>query len=308
MVAPGARPEVNKGQLAKNVGDYFRLRPQARDERGAPIDDDWIVRSVDATRVQLQNARTGQPVVLGFDHINDYLSDPQRDAGSVHHGFLRLHVELIVKPTSVEIEPLLGPRSVASSRAFQGDPLIIDAGGKRLFSWRGRDPLHLIEGEEPPMQRLGYYTILCDALRAASGREPEFAAPERLTGELVYELSPDFQAKWRLLGGNDRRPGTAVLVLTERRAQGPASAVEGGGSGLNEVWVDLEYASRSGLQGRLEQSGFTVRWIRDDRLARAVELEGWEKVVEQGDLGPQIFKVSSSDSNLTLAKKRRGNS
>lgn len=305
MVAPGKREEVNKGQLAKNIGDYFRLRPQARDERGAAVDDDWILRSVDTTKVQMQNARTGQAVVLGLDHINDYLSDPQRDTGAVRYGFLRLHVELVLKAKGVEIEPLLGPRAVASSRAFQGNPLVVDAGGKRLFSWRGRDPVHLIDGDEPPMQLLGYYTILCDAIRADSGREPEFAAPQRLTGEVVYELSPDFQAKWRLLGGNDRRPGTAVLVLTEKPAQAPASAVGGGGSAPNEVWVDLEYASKSGLQMRLEQAGFTVRWIRDDRLARAVELEGWEKVVEEGKFGPQIFKVSSPDSNLTLAKKRR---
>jgi hypothetical protein len=37
-----------------------------------------------------------------------------------------------------------------------------------------------------------------------------------LRGEIVYELSSDFRAKWRLLGGSSDGTGNQVLVVVPK--------------------------------------------------------------------------------------------
>jgi len=96
-------------------------------------------------------------------------------------------------------------------------PFILDDGGtRRFFTWRGRDPIHLINQEEMPRQLRGFSAPLCNALRRDSGLEPQFNLPDGLRGEVVYELSPDFRAKWRLLGGNSDGLGDQVLVVVPK--------------------------------------------------------------------------------------------
>jgi hypothetical protein len=97
-------------------------------------------------------------------------------------------------------------------------PLSVDDGGSpRYVTWRGRDPLHLIDHEEPARQLWGFAGPLCNALRRDSGFEPQFNLPENIRGEVVYELSPDFRAKWRLLGGSSDGRENQVLVLVPKR-------------------------------------------------------------------------------------------
>jgi len=95
--------------------------------------------------------------------------------------------------------------------------VVVDGNGSRRFvTWRGRDPVHLIDHEEPPRQLGGFSAPVCDALRRDSGFEPQFNLPDQIRGEVVYELSPDFRAKWRLLGGMGDGSGSQVLVLVPR--------------------------------------------------------------------------------------------
>jgi len=72
-----------------------------------------------------------------------------------------------------------------------------------------------------------------------------------------------------------------------------------------EKWVDLKYPSDSGLLAKLEKVGFKVAWCSDRILARRVDLEGWEVVVEQDAQGvPTMYRLKDRPSDQTLIKKR----
>ncbi|MCF8051402.1 MAG: hypothetical protein K9L59_09215 [Desulfobacterales bacterium] len=92
-----------------------------------------------------------------------------------------------------------------------------DNGKKRYFSWHSRDPIHLIENEGQDQQLLDFLVPLRDAIYEHSDMKPQFSFPHDLKGEIVYEISPDFQSKWRLLGGRGDGPGDQVLVLLPPR-------------------------------------------------------------------------------------------
>jgi len=77
---------------------------------------------------------------------------------------------------------------------------LTDGSTVRAFSWRGRDPVHLLS-EEAPRQLGPFFVALCDALRNETQREPEFQSRDRIDGDMVYELTPDHRARWSLLGG-----------------------------------------------------------------------------------------------------------
>lgn len=72
-----------------------------------------------------------------------------------------------------------------------------------------------------------------------------------------------------------------------------------------EKWVDLKYPSDSGLLAKLEKVGFKVAWCSDRILARRIDLEGWEVVLEQDAQGVQtMYKLKDRPSDQTLIKKR----
>ena len=116
------------------------------------MDDDWLVRAVDDRRVELVNQRSGDLASLGLDHVYGYDSDPQRDTDAIKYGFLKLHVDVTCTGRDVRIEPLPAPKT---ERGVRFTPLMVrDGNTERFFSWRDRDPIHLVRGEESPRQFL----------------------------------------------------------------------------------------------------------------------------------------------------------
>jgi len=72
-----------------------------------------------------------------------------------------------------------------------------------------------------------------------------------------------------------------------------------------EKWVDLRYPFDSGIQQRLESQGYTVKWCRDDKLSRKIDLEGWEIVVEPDDRGIRsTFRIEDRPTCQTLIKTK----
>jgi hypothetical protein len=74
---------------------------------------------------------------------------------------------------------------------------------------------------------------------------------------------------------------------------------------IAEKWVDFRYPSDSGMQAKLESSGFRVAWCFDSKLVRKVELEGWEVVLEKDSHGtPTTFHLRDRPDNQVLIRKR----
>ena len=93
--------------------------------------------------------------------------------------------------------------------------------------------------------------------------------------------------------------------LTIRPCARPGQKVAVSSTNIVEKWVDLRYPTDSGLQQRLESSGYQVRWSLDSKLSRRIDLEGWELVVEPDVYGiPTTFRVKDRVENHNLIKKR----
>ena len=77
-------------------------------------------------------------------------------------------------------------------------------------------------------------------------------------------------------------------------------------SDIAEKWVDFRYPNDSGIQARLEAEGFQVSWCADKYLARKLEFEGAEVVVETGQDGIATkFRLRTRPENQTLIKTRK---
>lgn len=292
---------MNKGQLQKNVGFHVRLRPPAVATPAFQRDDDWTVQKVEDEKLELLNERTGHVAVMGLDAVKSFTADPARDTASAKYGFLQLTVQVKLRDKNkADIDPLPFGRGDASGPSF--DPLVLTDGEReRLFSWRGRDAVHHLR-DEPPAQLMEFFVPLCNALRNESGREPEFCRPDRPTGDIVYELSSDFHARWPLLGGNGGKAGEAVLVLTNRPAEYRGAHVSAPGvPEPNISWVDLEYPARSGLKARLQAEGYEVSWRRDDKPRN----DGATPVIQEEHGLEFVLKVRDPETALTLYKRRR---
>lgn len=71
-----------------------------------------------------------------------------------------------------------------------------------------------------------------------------------------------------------------------------------------EHLVDLAFPTDSGLQQRLEQSGFRLVWSLERHVARRVQLEGWEVVVEPDRDGTlATYRVRDPRDDMILLKK-----
>jgi hypothetical protein len=68
--------------------------------------------------------------------------------------------------------------------------------------------------------------------------------------------------------------------------------------------VDFRYPSDSGLQDRLIAQGYKVSWALESRLARLIDLEGWEIVHERTPTGLARFRAKDRHDDQVLVKKR----
>lgn len=74
---------------------------------------------------------------------------------------------------------------------------------------------------------------------------------------------------------------------------------------IGEKWVDSRYPFDSGIQQKNEAAGYRVAWCLDTKLARKIELEGWEVVIESDARGvPSKFRMKDRPADQTLIKKR----
>jgi hypothetical protein len=280
---------MNHEQFGRCAGQTLRLEPPAVGPDGAPIDDDWTVANVDPAggSATLRNLTRGGEVVVGFDHVRGYDTDPARGQG---FGFLNMLWQIrIARDGSITGRPIPARPGVAPGPDFH--PLIVNDGqANRHLTWASRDHGVALLPDGEPQQLFETFIAVCDALRADTRREPQFDPPNDIRHEIVWELTPDHRSKHKLLGGMGGRHGTSVLVLTHNRAQPRPEPVVDAAPPEVET-VDLEFPARSGLQAELETAGFRLRWVREEQAARRRE-QGWEAVVVERDGRRLTFKVS----------------
>jgi hypothetical protein len=73
---------------------------------------------------------------------------------------------------------------------------------------------------------------------------------------------------------------------------------------LVELFVDFQYPVKSGIQKRLEETGYRVSWANVSRLA-SLEIDDWEVVIEKDGQGRlRSFYVRNPSENQVLVKKR----
>ncbi len=85
----------------------------------------------------------------------------------------------------------------------------------------------------------------------------------------------------------------------------PGQVVEPPTVEIVETSVDFQYPLHVGLQATLEKEGYRVAWCHDSKLARLVDVEGWEIVVERDDKGiVRRFRVKDRPFDQILVKKR----
>lgn len=118
--------------------------------------------------------------------------------------------------------------------------------------------------------------------------------PNRTQGGIQYGfLTLNVQVFIERLGCSVRpnaRPGEPVKPQCEE---------------IVDKWVDLRYPQDSGLQNRLEAEGYTVKWCSDANLARKVDLEGWEVVIEPDAQGVRSkFRVKDRPADQILIKTK----
>lgn len=73
----------------------------------ASVDDDWIIENIKDEGVEVSNIRTQHRTTLGYDHIREFLSDPERDRDGMKHGFLILKIQIYISGIHLKIEPIL---------------------------------------------------------------------------------------------------------------------------------------------------------------------------------------------------------
>jgi hypothetical protein len=98
---------MNREKVATMQHKKVRIRPIARRIEGTgrelpPIDDVWHIAESSREKFKLVNPRTDHFVVLGADHIREYMTD----YGGGSDGFLVLKSQIILKGASVHVEPL----------------------------------------------------------------------------------------------------------------------------------------------------------------------------------------------------------
>ena len=85
----------------------------------------------------------------------------------------------------------------------------------------------------------------------------------------------------------------------------PGQAVPWPEPQISEMWVDLKYPTDSGLQHKLAAAGFRIVWAASSQVARKIDLEGWELVVDEDTATGRLrsYHIDSRPEGLTLLKK-----
>lgn len=209
---------MNHDQFRKCTDQRLRLEPAALGADGRAADDDWGVVAVDGDRktATLRNLTRGGELVIGFDHVKNYDTDPARGNG---HGFLNMLWQVRTdREGRITARPI--PARAAAARDPEFQPLVVNDGeADRHLTWAARDSAVALLPEGEARQLYGTFVGLCDALRVETHREPQFDAPDRIQHEIVWELTPDHRSKHKLLGGMGGKAATSVLVLTNNTAQ-----------------------------------------------------------------------------------------
>jgi len=72
-----------------------------------------------------------------------------------------------------------------------------------------------------------------------------------------------------------------------------------------EKIVDLRFPADTGLSDALASNGYKVAWCSEAKLARRLELEGWERVIVRDTNGHRTsFRLKDSPHDQILLKKK----
>lgn len=169
----------------------------------------------DRKAATLRNLTRGGELVIGFDHVKNYDTDPARGDG---HGFLNMLWQVrLGRDGRITGRPI--PARAAEAPASEFHPLVVNDGeADRHLTWAARDGAIALLPEGEARQLHGTFGRLCDVLRVETHREPQFDAPNRIEHEIVWELTPDHRSRHKLLGGMGGKAATSVLVLTRTKA------------------------------------------------------------------------------------------
>ncbi len=73
---------------------------------------------------------------------------------------------------------------------------------------------------------------------------------------------------------------------------------------IEDVAVDINFPSRSGLQDRLAEQGYRLVWSTESNAGSRIEEEGWQRVIEENAQGQlRQFRVKDRSDDLLLLKK-----
>jgi hypothetical protein len=71
---------------------------------------------------------------------------------------------------------------------------------------------------------------------------------------------------------------------------------------VTEQIVDMNYPVRSGMQTRLEADGYSLSWVRRERVHGLVDIEGYEEVVEADRQG-RAASFRTTDGMVLLKRQ-----
>lgn len=103
---------MNREKLSRMQWKRVRLWPIARRVHHSGvdldrIDDAWLITDPSKESLTLQNPRSGQNVILGTDHVREYMTDPTGRSD----GFLILKSQVILHdPRGFSVEPFIQSR------------------------------------------------------------------------------------------------------------------------------------------------------------------------------------------------------
>jgi hypothetical protein len=103
---------MNRTMISKMKWTRIKLRPIARrvDDAGLDleqIDDAWMLQTATKEQINFQNPRTGHVLVIGTDHVREYMTDFTGQTG----GFMILKSQISLSRRGVFVEPILELRS-----------------------------------------------------------------------------------------------------------------------------------------------------------------------------------------------------